>query len=338
MDWLFILTPILSSVLFLISFHHNRYRMRCGFLFLVSLFLIQASLFLTADDSSSPAVVVSLAVFVIFAVFCFFGILFFLISLFYNGIVLLRKEGVSFHNALSLFLLIYLLATPIYINNIEWIRSIPVLSIIFVLNAVLTLYLALTAVIYVTSGMLVTLTSEHRPVDYIIVLGCGLLNGNQITPLLAGRVDRAIRLYRKAPDRTVLVMSGGKGGDEMVPESIAMKEYALSKGIPEDHIRTEEQSVNTSENMRFSKALIQQEKQGECRIAYATNRFHQFRAGAYAHEAGMNIRGVGSRTKFYFEQNALIREFAAMLKMDWKVHSILFGTLLIVTLAIALHT
>ena len=111
-----------------------------------------------------------------------------------------------------------------------------------------------------------------------------------------------------------------------------MKNYALSKGIEETHILLEDKSVNTEENMAFSKKLIESHCTAKCKISYATNRYHQFRAGAYAHDAGMNIRGVGSRTKTYFEQNAIIREFLAMIHRDQKMHMIFLSILVMLCL------
>ena len=315
-------------LLFLISFHRNRYRLRSGVLFSVSLacFLF-VFLFVGYQSGTGIAtVVILLAVFAVFVVIC--GIILVLVSLFYNGIILLKREGVSFQNLLSLILLLHLLATPFIIANASRISNSLVLQFIVGVNGILTIYFILMGIFYVASGLLVILTSQHRPVDYIIVLGCGLINGERVTPLLAGRIDSAIRLYRKAPDRSYLVMSGGQGADEKVPEAIAMKQYAVEKGIAANHILTEEHSSNTEENMRFSKELIASHAKGnKYRIAYATNRYHQFRAGAFAHDAGMNIRGVGSRTKTYFEQNAVIREFIAMLHRDQKLHMLLCSIL-----------
>lgn len=48
-------------------------------------------------------------------------------------------------------------------------------------------------------------------------------------------------------------MSGGKGTDEKVAEAIAMKQYALEKGIPERDILVETNSTTTLENMLFQK-------------------------------------------------------------------------------------
>ena len=85
--------------------------------------------------------------------------------------------------------------------------------------------------------------------DYIVVLGSGLINGEIVPPLLQARINKAIQFY-KAQNRATLnppkiVMSGGQGPDELLPESVAMKMYALTQGIPDDDILVEAHSKNT---------------------------------------------------------------------------------------------
>ena len=322
-------------VLFVIAFIRNRYRFRTALLFLLTsfFFLITQITVFNGELKSIGQTAILLLVFLFFALVISFFLLLF--SLFYNGIILLRKEGVSFTNLLSLFLLLYIFATPLIYAAVPLIRTSRILQIIVAVNAIFTAYLLFVSFVYVVGGILVILTSRRRPADYIIVLGCGLMDQRTVTPLLAGRIDKAIRLFQKAPERTFLVMSGGKGSDEAIPESCAMKEYAVSKGIPPERILTEEASINTMENMLFSKQLIDSHftKEEKPAIAYATSRYHQFRAGAYAVKAGMNITGVGSSTKFYFEQNAVIREFIALLVQHKKIHG--FVIVLLIMLAVA---
>ncbi|WP_373762740.1 YdcF family protein, partial [Jeotgalibaca porci] len=86
--------------------------------------------------------------------------------------------------------------------------------------------------------------NRKKKYGYIIVLGSGLLNGKEVTPLLASRVDKSIEAYFENEGST-LVLSGGQGPDEDISESQAMKNYALSKGVPEQAILMEDKSVNT---------------------------------------------------------------------------------------------
>lgn len=53
-------------------------------------------------------------------------------------------------------------------------------------------------------------------------------------------------------------MSGGQGSDETRAEALVMKEYAIEQGYSEELIITEEKSKNTLENMKFSKAVMEE--------------------------------------------------------------------------------
>ena len=85
--------------------------------------------------------------------------------------------------------------------------------------------------------------------DFIIVHGAGLLKSGDVTPLLAGRLDKGIDVFHKSGDRARIIVSGGQGADEVVSEAFAMKKYLLEKGIPEHCILMEDRSTTTYENM-----------------------------------------------------------------------------------------
>ena len=161
--------------------------------------------------------------------------------------------------------------------------------------------------------------------DFIIILGCGFRKDGTLPPLLRGRVDRAISFWKQQEDsgkESILLPSGGQGRDEVMPEACAMKRYLLEQGIPEEKIRTEEKSVNTFENMVFSKRVIEQVNP-EGRTAFATTSYHVFRSGVWANKAGIRAEGMGSKTKWWFWPNAFMRECLSLLKARWKSEAIL---------------
>lgn len=63
--------------------------------------------------------------------------------------------------------------------------------------------------------------------DYIIVLGCGISDDGKATPLLRGRLDKAIEIYRKGQSKAKIIVSGGQGADEVVSEASAMADYLI---------------------------------------------------------------------------------------------------------------
>ena len=62
--------------------------------------------------------------------------------------------------------------------------------------------------------------------------------------------------YAENNPNTVLVLSGGKGEGEDISEAEAMYDYLQYNGIPESQLLLEEQSVNTVQNIVFSKKVI----------------------------------------------------------------------------------
>jgi uncharacterized SAM-binding protein YcdF (DUF218 family) len=153
--------------------------------------------------------------------------------------------------------------------------------------------------------------------DFVIVLGQGLRANGTVPPMLASRLDqgRAIweRLAADAPDgaRPVLIVSGGKGGDERVSEAAAMAAYLLRRGFPADAIAAEDRSRNTEENLRFSKAIMDERKPG-CQCVIVTSDFHAFRAALIGRRLGIRGQVAGAPVARYFQPSALLREFAAV--------------------------
>ncbi len=168
--------------------------------------------------------------------------------------------------------------------------------------------------------------------DCIIVLGCAIRSDGTPTPLLRGRVDRALQFARtqealtgKAP---VLVLSGGQGADEVVSEAQSMHDYLASLGVPEAQMLLEDRSTDTAENMRYSKELIYA-RDPEAKIAFSTTNYHVFRAGLKARRVKMRALGMGCRSKWYFWPNAAVREFVGLLTEHRGKQALILAGLLI---------
>jgi uncharacterized SAM-binding protein YcdF (DUF218 family) len=156
---------------------------------------------------------------------------------------------------------------------------------------------------------------RKRRYDYIIIHGAGL-DGDKPTPLLRGRIDKAVDLWERQHRYGVFVVSGGKGGDEVMSEAEAMRKYLTEEHhIPEASILMEDRSTTTMENLVFSKQIMDGRSGAgprAYRAALVTSDYHVFRASEYAHQIGLKADGVGSRTKGYYWPTAFIREFVAI--------------------------
>jgi len=241
-------------------------------------------------------------------------------TLYLNGFQILKREGVRFHNFLSmglaLALTFYFFITPSVASSLS---GISFLNMIYAYIGLLISYAASISMLYTTSKFVNLVNLFPGKLDYVVVLGAGLI-GDQVTPLLASRIDKGIAIYQKQPG-CKLIMSGGQGPDEIIAEGQAMANYSFEQGIPVEDIVIENQSTNTEENLKFSYALM---KPGS-RFALVTNYYHVFRALLLAQQLKIKCIGYGAKTRFYFSLNAFIREFVGYLVMTKKAHLLFLG-------------
>ena len=100
-----------------------------------------------------------------------------------------------------------------------------------------------------------------------------------------------------------------------------MGAYLEGKGVAPERIVLEDRSTTTRENMAFSREVIEHHagrSADELSIGFSTTNYHVFRGYVCAHQAGMAVEGVGSKTKYYFWPNAFLREFVGLLAARWK--------------------
>lgn len=160
------------------------------------------------------------------------------------------------------------------------------------------------------------------------MLGSGII-GTRVTPLLSARIEKGMELLSANSD-AILIMSGGQGPGEDIPESEAMAAYAVDKGVDKRRIIMETKSVSTEENLMFSRRLMEKEKP---KIVVVTTAYHVFRALLLAKQQGMKCVGFGAKTKWYFTLNALLREFVGYLSLTWKKHVLVVGVVSVIIIA-----
>ena len=180
--------------------------------------------------------------------------------------------------------------------------------------------------LYTLSALINFWHPKTQDLDYIVVLGAGLL-GDKVTPLLAHRIQKGIKIHQQNP-HSQLIMSGGQGADELIPEAEAMANYALAQGLGPSQVMTESRSVSTYENLLFSSQLMAP----DAKFAVVTNYYHLFRALLIAEELGLDCYGYGAPTKLYFSLNAFIREFIGYLYLQRKLHASIALVIILVSL------
>lgn len=312
---------LISVLSFVFVIFHERRTLWSGMTLTASLFssgLLALLVVIRVADSYryKHSWVVPLVTLFALAVLLLIFIFFMLIigMLLYDGVKIIIKEGNSLTNYLSLglgvFLICFIFLYPnfgrLYIN--DW------FTYLYLFISLEILYFLYIMVMYILTSWINLINQRNSHLNYVVVLGAGLLHGEQVSPLLAARIKRGIEIMKNNPD-SKLILSGGKGKDENIPEAVAMANYAKNLGIKQDQMILETKSKTTNENIKFSHELMLPNS----RFCLVTNSYHVYRALVLAKRQGLKCIGYGAKTKWYFTLNAFIREFIAYITITKKL-------------------
>lgn len=136
---------------------------------------------------------------------------------------------------------------------------------------------------------------EKSPSDVAIVLGAAVWDG-EVSPVYRERINHAITLYE---DGFVdyIILTGGFGEGSYKSDSQVAKEYALSQGVPEERILTEEKSTITEENLEFSKEIMVENNLETAIIV--SDPLHMKRAMLMAEDYNINALSSPTTTSMY---------------------------------------
>lgn len=253
-----------------------------------------------------------------------------------NTIIVVRNNGFSLTSMLPFLMagfIVLLLCAPSLLNSFDP-DSRHIVVFLLGLFTLEGMWFSFTFVSLLFYSWIYRILPRRRKYDYIIIHGAGL-DGTRPTPLLAGRIDKALELWNKQHQQGKFVASGGQGADEVVSEAQAMRDYLLEKGVPADAILMEDKSTTTWENLKNSIAVIRADRAtsggtdaasddvtasdsagacGDFTTAVVSSDFHVFRCAEYAHNLGIKADGIGSHTKGWYWPTAFIREFIAITK------------------------
>ena len=337
---------ILMSIVFITHMKKEPRGMVTGVLFLIYLITIGAtglfSLFYYSEilqkNTATYSFVMVLGIIFVVAIALFPFVL--IITYFVQGILILKKEGLRLKNILSLAfsisLVIYIFVWPLFrlksLTNVYEKPLLLIADLVYKILSFIFIYLLFLMAMYCISAILNLIhIGRNKKLDYIIVLGAGI-KGKRVTPLLASRIDKGIELLKYNPNAK-LILSGGMGPGEDIPEGVAMATYAKDKGVSDERIIVEDKSKNTYENLLFSSKLIDKDNH---KLALVTTSYHVFRALVFAKKLQIPCIGYGSKTKWYFTLNALIREYIGYLSISYRFHMlvILFYTIALLLLTL----
>lgn len=147
-----------------------------------------------------------------------------------------------------------------------------------------------------------------QSVDCIIVLGCQVKSNGKPSDMLADRLKRGISLYKEGVSDKI-IMSGDHGQKEY-DEVNAMKEFAISSGVPSSDVFMDHAGFSTYESMYRAKEIFKADK-----IIIVSQEYHLYRALHIAKSLGIEAYGVSADYNTYAGQSYReVREILARCK------------------------
>ena len=246
-----------------------------------------------------------------------------------NGVIMIRREGRSLGNLLSLLAGIAILMLPLLVLLLAGTLNpfaIGLAALLFFLCS----YFGVVFVVFLAYATVYGRTKHGAPPAAVVILGCQIIKG-KVPPLLRSRLDKGLEVYAEAADTPpLLIPSGGQGPDESRPEGVAMAEYLVAAGALKCDVVAEDKARNTAENLVFSSSLaIEHERPGP--IVVVTSNYHALRAALLTRKLGIDAEVVGAATARYFLPNAFLREFVAILQEHLKLHVLMCLPFLLMT-------
>lgn len=149
--------------------------------------------------------------------------------------------------------------------------------------------------------------------EYAVILGAQC-HGDQPSRTLRERLDVGLKFIAENPGVPV-ILSGGQGGDEIMPESQVMYRYLEAHGADMTNVYQENRSRNTRENLQFSGDLAESMGLDRSKVTIITSEFHLARAEYIAESLGMAAGGIGAKTEaLFFRLNYYVRESFSFVK------------------------
>lgn len=322
-----LLFTLLWGALFSWELRRDRRRLRCGALAILTLsagISVIASLMPLVRNTAVEGLVAAFAL--AGALALWLTILALPAMLMWNGLTLMRREGLRPTNMLSFLLGLGLVVAPVsavYLLSMGSLWTVGVAIELFFLCVYLGAFLV---ILLVQTGVHRLWGGAHaipHP-DAVVVHGAGLIDG-KVTPLLGSRVRKGVEIWQSEALRRrglglpapFLVMSGGQGPDEPVSEASAMAEFATTLGVPAQAITLEDRSTTTRENIHFSRELLAQLSMLQGRpaqnVLLVTSDYHAARTAILASDMGTRWEVAPARTARYYVANAWLREYVAVL-------------------------
>lgn len=128
--------------------------------------------------------------------------------------------------------------------------------------------------------------------DAVIVPGAMVYRDGSLSHILEDRVKRGVELYKNG-SAPKLIMSGDHGRRDY-DEVAAMKNYAISLGVPSEDIFMDHAGFSTYETLYRARDVFEAR-----RVIIVTQEYHLYRALYVAKSLGLEARGVAASKQVY---------------------------------------
>ncbi len=141
--------------------------------------------------------------------------------------------------------------------------------------------------------------------DCILILGAGVKDNGEPSDMLHDRLKVGVELYKSGAAPKILISGDNSRVDYNEP--LAMEEYCLENGVPEDDIVADYAGFSTYESLYRARDIFCAEK-----IIIVTQEYHLYRALYVAEKLGLDAVGVSADVRTYVGQTYReLREIAA---------------------------
>lgn len=181
----------------------------------------------------------------------------------------------------------------------ERIKKKTVIKLVIIFGSI---FAAAVAAFFIINSIVIGDASEYvygiedigslEKADCVLALGALVYSEDRLSLVLKDRVDYAIEIY-KAGKADRLLFSGDHGQTDY-DEVNAMMDYAISKGVPKEHIFLDHAGFSTYESMYRARDVFCVKS-----VIIVTQKFHVSRAVYIARALGLDAVGVNSDPRVY---------------------------------------
>lgn len=148
--------------------------------------------------------------------------------------------------------------------------------------------------------------------EYLLVFGLKLLN-NKVTESYVSRLRRAYDISLVNPQVNILILGGTTQGNS-ISEARKGEEWLVQQGASRKYIQTEDQSLNTLENLKNARRLFTHVGSNVCLI---TNRYHLYRISRLANGMSLAHSLCAAEGKWELSASTLGRTFIEAYYIHW---------------------